>query len=76
MAKGDVVRIYNCSKQMIPLQLRSPKGDFFLHEQVVQLGPGKTVKLPKSHINDAQIQNLQKRRQIQVIYDSETARSK
>lgn len=73
MVKSDVVQIYNRSKQTIPLQAKPPSGDFFLHEQAVQLGPGKTVKLPKSYINEAQIENLQRRRQIQVIFDSEVA---
>ena len=71
MAQLGVVRIYNRSKQTIPLQVKPPGGDFFLHEQAVQLGPGKTVKLPKSYINESQVENLQRRREIQVIYDSE-----
>lgn len=70
--QSDVVRIYNRSKQTIPLQVKPPGGDFFLHEQAVQLGPGKTVKLPKNYINEGQINNLQRRRQIQVLFDSET----
>ena len=67
----EVVRLYNRSKQTIPLQVKPPGGDFFLHEQAVQRRPGKTVKLPKNYINVAQVENLQRRRQIQVIYDSE-----
>ena len=71
--QSDVVQIYNRSKQTIPLQVRPPGGDFFLHEQAIQLGPGKTVTLPKTYTNEAQINNLQRRQQIQVIFDSETA---
>ena len=71
--KSEVMRIYNRSKQTIPLQVKPPGGDFFLHEQAVQLRPGKTVKLPKSYVNGSQIENLCKRRQIQVLFDSETA---
>jgi len=71
MTKKEIVRIYNRSKQTIPLQAKPPGGDFFLHEQAVQLGPGKTVTLPKSYINAQQVENLQRRRQIQVIFDSE-----
>ena len=71
MSKSDVIRVYNRSKQTIPLQVKPPRGDFFLHEQAVHLGPGKTVKLPKSYVNSSQIENLQRRREIQVIYDSE-----
>ena len=70
--QSEVVQIYNRSKQTIPLQAKPPGGDFFLHEQAIQLRPGKTVKLPKSYINDAQIENLQRRREIQVIFDSES----
>ena len=69
--QSAVVRIYNRSKQVIPLQVKPPGGDFFLHEQAVQLRPGKTVKLPKSYVNEAQIDNLQRRQQVQVIFDSE-----
>ena len=69
--QSEVVRIYNRSKQTIPLQVKPPGGDFFLHEQAVQLRAGKTVKLPKSYVNEAQIDNLQRRRQIQVLFDSE-----
>jgi len=72
MAKSDVVRVYNRSKQTIPLQVKPPGGDFFLHEQAVQLRPGKSVKLPKSYVNEPQIENLRRRRQIQVLFDSET----
>ena len=69
--KGAVVRLYNCGKQMIPVQVKPPKGDFYLHEQTVYLRPGKTVKLPKSYLNQAQIRNLQANRQIKVLFDSE-----
>jgi len=75
MAQSEVIHIYNRSKQTIPLQVKPPGGDFFLHEQAVQLNPGKTVKLPKSYVNQSQIENLQKRQQIQVIFDSETAKA-
>lgn len=70
--KTAVVRIYNCSKQLIPLQVRAPGSDFFTNEQQVRLEPGKDVVLPKSHLRADQIENLQKRRLIKVVYDSET----
>lgn len=69
--KTAVIRVYNCSKQLIPLQVRAPGSDFFTNEQQVRLEPGKDVVLPKSHLRGDQIENLQKRRLIQVIYDSE-----
>ncbi len=71
--KSAMVRLYNCSKQMIPLQVRAPGADFFSNEQQVRLEPGKDVMLPKSYLREDQIENLRKRRMIQVNYDSEAA---
>jgi len=70
---GHTIQVYNRSRQMIPLQVKPPGGDFFLHEQTVYLHPGKTVRLPKSFVNDKQISNLQARRQIQILNDTEVA---
>ena len=69
--KSAVIRIYNCSKQMIPIQVRAPGSDFYTNEQQVRIGSGKDVTLPKSHLRMEQVENLQKRRMIQVVYDSE-----
>lgn len=66
-----VVQLYNCSKQMIPISVRPPGGDFFLHEQTIYLRPGKTVRLPKSFLNDSQIANLTTKRMIRILHDSE-----
>jgi hypothetical protein len=74
MAKKNrtaIVRIYNCSKQMIPIQVRIPGSDFYTNEQQIRLDSGKDVALPKSHLRSEQIENLQKKRLIKVIYDSE-----
>lgn len=71
--KGAIVRLYNRSTQMIPIQLKPPGGDFFLHEQVAYLRPRQTVKVPKSHLNLDQIHNLQARRALQILFDSDTA---
>lgn len=70
--KLAVVRLYNCSKQMIPLQVRAPGSDFYSNEQQVRLAPGKTVELPKSYLLEEQISNLQKRRMLKIDYDSST----
>lgn len=70
--KAQYIRIYNSSKQMIPIQVRPPKGDFYTSEQQVFINPGKDVLLPKSHIIDDQVSNLQARKMIKVVYDSET----
>ncbi len=69
--KSHAVRIYNCSNQMIPLQVRAPGADFFTSEQQVRIGPGKDVMLPKNHLRKEQIENLQKRGMLKVVYDSE-----
>jgi len=71
--KSAMVRLYNCSKQMIPLQVRAPGSDFFSNEQQVRLNPGQDVMLPKSYLREDQIENLRKRRMVQVNYDSEAA---
>ena len=65
------VRIYNRSKQMVPLQVRAPGSDFFSNEQQVRILPGKDVTLPKSYLLPDQVENLTKRRMITVTYDSE-----
>ena len=68
---GHTVMIYNRGRQVIPLQVKPPGGDFFLHEQTIHLHPGKHVRLPKSYTNANQIRNLQAKRQIQLIGDTE-----
>lgn len=73
-ARTEVIRILNRSRQMVPLQVRPPDGDFFLHEQQVFLQPGKSVLLPKDHVRMEQITNLKARGVIQTIYDSESER--
>lgn len=67
------VRVYNCSKQMIPLQARAPGGDFYTSEQQVRIMPGQDVLLPKSYLRSDQIENLQKRGMIRILHDSELA---
>lgn len=71
--KSHVIRIYNNSKQLISLQVRSPNGDFYTSEQQVRIVPNQSVVLPKSHVRQDQIDNLQKRGMIRVVYDSEAA---
>lgn len=56
---------------MIPLQVRAPGSEFYSNEQQVRIKPGGDVSLPKSHIREDQIKNLQARRMIRVVYDSE-----
>jgi len=65
MSKEDVV-ITNRCKQMIPLQVRPPKGDFFFEEHQIRLNPGKTVVLPKRFLNWDQVVNCKARGDIAV----------
>jgi hypothetical protein len=69
--KSHVIRVYNCSNQMIAIQVRPPGSDFYRNEQQVRIDPGQEALLPKSHLRIEQIENLQQKRMIQVIYDSE-----
>jgi hypothetical protein len=73
---NHVVQIYNCSNQMVPISVRPPRGDFFLHEQTIYLQPGKNVRLPKSFLNDSQIANLTTKRKLKILHDSEKAANK
>jgi len=50
--KSSVVRIYNCSSQMIALQVRPPNSDFYRNEQQVRINPGQDALLPKSHLRN------------------------
>jgi len=71
--RTEVVRIYNKGRQTLPIQVRPPQGDFYLHEQQVHLHPGKSVLLPKDHLRMEQVTNLSARGVLKVTYDSETA---
>lgn len=66
-----VMRLANIGKQLIRLQVKPPQGDFYLHEQQVDLRPGGNVLLPKDHLRMDQIRNLQGRRMLRIEYDSE-----
>ncbi len=69
--KSHTIEVYNCSNQMIPLQLRTPNSDFYANEQQVRINPGARIKLPKSHVREEQISNLQSRRMLKVLLDTE-----
>lgn len=70
--KTRIVRIYNNSRQMIPLQVRVPGSEFYSGESQVRIDPGKDVLLPFNHLRVDQIENLKRRGMIKVIYDSQT----
>ena len=63
---SDVV-ITNRCRQMIPIQVRPPKGDFFYEEHQIRIQPGKSVTMPKHFLNWAQIENCKARGDISVI---------
>lgn len=67
----NLIKIYNTSKQTIRLQLKPPGGDFYSTEQQVGINPGQVVTLPKSHVLREQVDNLQRRQMLRVLYDSE-----
>jgi len=67
----NTIKVYNTSGQLIRLQLRPPGGEFYSTEQQVGISPGQVVSLPKSHVLKEQIENLQRRQMLQVLYDSE-----
>jgi len=70
MAKQtEIVKIYNKSNQMLALHVRPPEGEFYSSEQQVRLNPGTEVTLPKDHINQCQIDNLQRNQMIKVVFD-------
>lgn len=69
--KTRVVRIYNSSKQMIPLQVRIPGSEFYTGESQVRIDPGKDVLVPYDHMRADQIENLKKRGMIKILYDSQ-----
>jgi hypothetical protein len=67
------IRLYNQSRQTIPVHVKPEGGDFFLHEQVVYIQPGKSVVVPTSIINNSQIGNLQAKGMLKILHDSREA---
>jgi len=71
-----IVRVFNSCKQMIPLQMRPPGTSFYRYEQQIRLNPGQHALLPLDHLREDQLENLQKRGFIKIIYDSGSRNSK
>lgn len=67
MANDDVIIIENCSKQLVSLQVRPPKSDFFTGEQQVRLFPNKSIELPKKYFNMSQVENCAARGLIRTV---------
>lgn len=68
---ANTIKIYNTSAQLIRLQLRPPGGEFYSTEQQIGIKPGQVVSLPKSHVLQEQVENLQRRQMLRILYDSE-----
>ncbi len=69
-----MVRVFNSCKQMIPLQMRPPGTSFYRYEQQIRLNPGQHALLPLDHLREDQLENLQKRGFIKIIYDSKNSK--
>ena len=67
------ITIQNISKQLIPIHARPVGGDFYLSEQQFRLRPNDKVTLQKDALISVQIRNLQSRRLIRVLHDTELA---
>ncbi len=56
------IKITNKSRQIISINVKAPKGDFYMSTQDIRLGvagsKGSSVIIPKSHANISQIENL------------------
>ena len=66
MAKSDNVTVTNISRQLISLQIKHPKGDFFRDERQARLMPGKSITVPRDHLLWPQVKNCQANRMLQV----------
>jgi len=64
-ATGNVM-ITNTCRQMIPLQVKPPKGDFYYEEHQIRLNPGQSVTLPTRYLNLSQIENCKSRGNIRT----------
>lgn len=64
---SKTVSVYNCSRQTIPVQVGTKDGDFYLTQQQIHLQPGKVVDLPRTHVLEEQLTNLQARGLVRVI---------
>lgn len=67
---SEHVRILNISKQMVPIQARPPRSEFYANESQIRLMPGKDALVLKSHLLMDQIENLCKKGILKVVYDS------
>lgn len=68
--RSETASIYNSSSQLLSISARPPGGDFYSTEQQIHIGPGKSATLPRNHINEEQVKNLQAKGMLRVVYSS------
>ena len=59
--------VMNVSTQTIGIQISKPDGDFYIHEQTINVKPGGSFRDKISKFNRNQIDNLKKKRIIKVV---------
>jgi len=55
---SDELRITNRRKQIIPINVSPPNGDFFAEQKQYWIKHNESVTLPKRYLNMSQINNL------------------
>lgn len=66
MSKNNIT-LYNKSKQMLGIMLKSPDGDFYKDQQQINLKPGETVTVPSSYTLRHQIKNLCAKNMLSIV---------
>lgn len=67
---NEQITLTNVSRQMIPVQIKPPNGDFYLHERQARIMPGKSLTVPLSHVSQGQIENLKARHELRITSGS------
>lgn len=66
-SEQDKVRIRNLTRlQNIPIQIYGKNSKDAINQLSIQVGPGKSVDLPKYRLIENQIENLRKRKMISI----------
>jgi len=66
-SEQDKVRIKNLTRlQNIPIQIYGKNSKDAINQLSIQVGPGKSVDLPKYRLIEHQIENLRKRKMISI----------
>lgn len=67
MSSGDTISIYNKSNQLIPIKTRKKGGDFYRHEQQINLYPHKHASILREYVDEQQLRNLQNKGMITIL---------